>query len=245
MTMKIEVTIPEDDIKAGAAAHYLTRAMAAIGFSRGVSLPMPDTDMEAVRKAVEAGPGPVVLNEALAEEGPNYAAMKAAADEQEAASDIRYHGQPSGGGKRRTKAEITLDEEAKDLCEDVGVSIEQFNAALDKTGGDWDAVMADLRAAAAAKAGDASEEKPAISTGEERVDPANPPEDEADEGEPLTRDDVREALGDYAAKFGMPAAQKNGPKLMGADKISAIPEDQAALRKAVTAIRYAIEKGEA
>lgn len=34
MTLRIEVTIPEDDIKAGAAAQYLARAMTAIGFDR-------------------------------------------------------------------------------------------------------------------------------------------------------------------------------------------------------------------
>jgi hypothetical protein len=223
MTMKIEVTIPEDDIRAGVAADYLARAVAAIGYTRGVSLPMPKADEQ---------------NEVLADEGPNYAAMKALHDEaaeQEApaAPDaIRFHGEPSEGRKRRTKEEITLDEEAADLLEDAGLTVAKFNEALKKAHGDWDAVMADLRAAA--------ESKPAISTGEERVDPAQEDEPEQEEAEPLTHDDVRDALGDYAAKFGMPAAQKNGPKLMGADKISAIPDDQASLRKAVTAIRNAI-----
>jgi hypothetical protein len=230
MTMTIEVTIPEDEIRSGEAAGYLTRAMAAIGFSRGVSLPMP------------AAAQPDEQNEVLADAGPNYAAMKAAADEAEAPAEapaaIRYHGQPSEGRKRRTKEEITLDEEAADLLEDVGLTIAKFNAALDKAGGDWNAVMADLRAAAEPKAAKAN-----ISTGEERADPEQEPDDE--DAEPLTHDDVRSALGDYAARFGMPAAQKNGPKLMGADKISAIPDDQAALRKAVDAIRGAIEKGEA
>jgi hypothetical protein len=231
--MKIEVTIPEDEVKSGAAAQYLARAMSAIGFSREVKIDWPEA-----LKAADA------QNEVLADEGPNYAAMKELNDAEAApTAPVRYHGQLSHGGKRRTKAEITLDEEAADLLEDVGLTVEQFNRALDKAAGDWDAVMADLRAAAAAKA---PEEKPAISTGEERVDPAQGEEEdepEQEEAEALTHDDVRNALGDYAAKFGMPAAQKNGPKLMGADKISAIPEDQVALRKAVRAIRDAIAAG--
>ncbi|MTV75546.1 hypothetical protein GM540_16555, partial [Streptococcus pneumoniae] len=37
MTLKIEVTIPEDDIKAGAAAQYLATAMSAIGYVRPVA----------------------------------------------------------------------------------------------------------------------------------------------------------------------------------------------------------------
>lgn len=219
MTMKIEVTIPEDDIKGGDAAAYLTRAMSAIGFSRGVSLPMPEAAAPVAEAQPEAAVQETVQEETVAD-----------------VLAVRLHGEPSEGRARRTKAEITQDEEAKDLLEDAGLSVADFNDALRQAHGDWDAVMADLRAAAAAK----TEDKPAISTGEERVDPAH----EEDAGEPLTHDDVRDALGDYAAKFGMPAAQKNGPKLMGADKISAIPDDQAALRKAVDAIRNAIAGGE-
>ena len=216
MTLRVEVTIPEDDIKAGAAAQYLERSMAAIGFSRGVSLPMPKAEAPAPAEAPQPAPE-------VAEEPDDTPTNEA--------PEIRYHGQPSEGRKRRTKEEITLDEEAAELLEDVGLSVAKLNAALDKAAGDWDAVMADLRKAAA----DKTEDKPNISTGEERVDPA-----EEGDAEPLTHDDVRNALGDYAAKFGMPAAQKNGPKLMGADKISAIPDDQAALRAAVDAIRAEI-----
>ena len=223
MTMRIEVTIPEDDIKAGAAAQYLERSMAAIGFSRGVSLPMPKAEAPAPVEAPK--PAPEVAEEPAEQlDGTPVG--------------IRYHGQPSEGRKRRTKEEITLDEEASDLLEDVGLSVAKLNAALDKAAGDWDAVMADLRAVVEGKD---EEPAPNISTGEERIDP----EADGEEAEPLTHDDVREALGDYANKFGMPAATENGPKLMGASRISAIPDDQAALRKAVEAIRAAIEAGAA
>lgn len=234
MTLKIEVVIPEDEIRSGASTQYLNRAMAALGFGRGMNI-----DWKAAMQASEPVPGKssLTLDEAVRVAEETSPAVEP--EDDEAVKTIRYHGQPSPGGKRRTKAEITLDEEAADLLEDVGLTVAKFNAALDKAGGDWDAVMADLRAAAAPK-----DEAPAsnISTGEERVDPAAEEDDEGDE--PLAHDDVRAALGDYAAKFGMPAAQKNGPKLMGADKISAIPDDQAALRAAVEAIRGAIEKGQ-
>jgi hypothetical protein len=216
--MRIEVTIPEEDIKAGASAQYLAQAMQAIGFSRGVTLPLP----QAVSSPVVRGSEEAV---ASAETFP----------------EIRYFGQAALGRSRRTKAEITFDEEAADLLEEVGLTVAQFNDALKKANGDWDAVMADLRASAKAKSADPTAN---ISTGEERIDPETDVEAEAEAtDEPLTHDDVRDALGDYAAKFGMPAAQKNGPGLMGADKISAIPNDQAALRKAVSAIRNAIGKG--
>jgi hypothetical protein len=226
MSMKIEVTIPNEVVEEGRSAEYLAKAMTAIGYSRfsytsdedeEALYYAADSNIDAMKAAHDAAQAPAPVVEEPAPEAP---------------AAIRYHGQAGDGRKRRTKEEITLDEEAADLLEDVGLTVAKFNAALDKAGGDWDAVMADLRAAASPKAN--------ISTGEERVDPAAEPEEE---GEPLTHDDVREALGDYAAKFGMPAAQKNGPKLMGADKISAIPDDQAALRKAVEAIRNAIAEG--
>jgi hypothetical protein len=227
VTLKITVDVPQDQIEAGNAALYLAKAMTAIGYSRYVQ-----SD-----------------NAVLADEGPNCVAMKAAADKAEPApveenapeeptNSIRYLGQASDGRKRRTKEELALDEEAQTLLEKVGLTEAKFNAALDKAHGDWNAVMADLRAAAQTET---DEPKANVSTGEERVDPENPTENDADENEePLTHDDVRNALGDYAAKFGMPAAQKNGPKLMGADKISAIPDDQVALRAAVDAIRAEI-----
>lgn len=224
MTMRIEVTIPEDDIKAGAAAQYLERSMAAVGFSRGVSLPLPKA--EAPAPAATPQPAPEVAEEP---------AQQATEEDHIETVTIRYHGQPSEGRKRRTKEEIALDDEAEKLLEAVGLSVAKLNGALDKAAGDWDVVMADLRAAADTKT---EEPKANISTGEERADPAEESSDE-----PLTHDDVRNALGDYAAKFGMPAAQKNGPKFMGADKISAIPDDQDALRKAVDAIRAEIAEG--
>ena len=52
----------------------------------------------------------------------------------------------------------------------------------------------------------------------------------------LTHDDVRAAVGDYTRKFGIVAAQKAIPALLGRP-IAEIPDDQDSLRAAVAAIR--------
>lgn len=141
------------------------------------------------------------------------------------AATARVPGQPAPGKQRRTKAEIAEDE---------------------------------ARVAAAA------DEKPAISTGEPRIGPEDSPEDveqdaadeaaetaaaaPADEAKTLTLDDVRHALGEYAAKFGMDATQQDGPQLLklvcgdAVDRMSLIPDDQAVLGKVVAGIREMLEK---
>jgi len=88
-----------------------------------------------------------------------------------------------------------------------------------------------------------------ISTGEERIDPAADAQDAKDEAaekppEPvkLTHDSVRGVLGGYVQAFGMAAAQEDGSKLIAIAKISEIPDNQAALAKAVIAIANGIEK---
>lgn len=207
MTMRIEVQIPEDDIKAGAAAQYLERAMSAIGYTRGVSLPLP--------KAAEAPTH-------------DYPASQTVADrEADAAADepVRERGKPAPGKARRTKEEIAEDE------------------AADK---------ADAEAAAA-------EEKPAISTGEERIDPtseADAAQDAADEQAEveqtatakLTHDDVRAALKKYLDAYGTAAAMEDGPKVLtmlfgeGKVKVSDVPEEQDALQKAIDGINEMLRK---
>lgn len=112
-----------------------------------------------------------------------------------------------------------------------------------------------------AKAGAApAAEQPAISPGENRVGPQDPPEvqeqDAADEAAETaatrkadaTLDDVRGALGDYVAKFGMAAAQEDGPKVLkllfgdGVAKISTIPEGADNFARAVAGVREMTEK---
>jgi hypothetical protein len=109
-----------------------------------------------------------------------------------------------------------------------------------------------------------------ISTGESRVSPEDT-QDDADEAAeteanrdavaPLTHDDVRQSMSEYMAKFGMPAVQEDGPQIIavalgpvpaGAKNgkgepitkwaLSAIPAEQDALNKVVSAFSEALEK---
>lgn len=214
MTMTINVTIPEDDIKAGAAAQYLSRAMSAIGYS----LPMPKAsdgaNVHGIGPHTPAGPNP------------NYEGGQT--EEPEAKQEEepkRERGKPSPGKARRTKEEMEEDE------------------AADK---------ADADAAG-------NTEKPAISTGEERIDPtteADAAQDKADEaaeaetskGADLTAEDVRAALTKYMATYGSAAVMEDAPKVFamlfgeGAAKVSDVPTDQASLSKAIAGIEEMREK---
>lgn len=210
MTMKIEITVPEDEIKAGNSAGYLEKAMWAFGYGRMAMATRPNETY--------AEPD---MSEVLPDEGPNYAAMKEAAEQAEAPK--RERGKPSPGKARRTKEEIAEDE------------------------------AADKADAAAAPA----EPKPAISTGEERIDPTNPDDakqDAADEAAEvasapeLTHDDVRAALKKYVDAYGMPAAMEDGPKvfkLLFGDsvvKVSDIPTDHDSLKRAVEGVHEMLAK---
>lgn len=137
----------------------------------------------------------------------------------------RKRGEPSPGHKRRTKAEIAEDEAAERDT---------------------------------AKKEDA--QTSAISTGGERVGPDDEPEveqqdaaDEASEtaqaGAELSHENLRDALGKYVQKFGMDAAQLDGPKLFALvfkdpaiTKISAVPADQASLKKALDGVNEMLAK---
>lgn len=105
----------------------------------------------------------------------------------------------------------------------------------------------------------AEEPKQSIQSGEERVGPEDTAEetaqDDADEeadktdSEKVTHDGIRAALGEYMQKFGMPAAQEDGPKVIGLalgdkakTKVSDIPDDQAALKKVLDGVREMITK---
>lgn len=55
-----------------------------------------------------------------------------------------------------------------------------------------------------------------------------------------TRDDVKEAMQRYVAKHGMDALAKNANDLLGAPKLSAIPEDPAAFEAAVKRLEAAL-----
>ena len=193
MTMTIQITIPEDDIKAGVADAYLSRAMSALGFSREI-------------------------DEVLADAGPNYAAMKAAADA------------------------------AVQPAEPVAEAVEETPAPTRAK-----PAPARGRKPKETAAEEPAAPAPAISTGEERIDPttvedaAQDEEDEAAEVEAapaadLTHDDVRAALKGYLDTYGTAAAMEDGPKVLKmlfgdkALKVSDVPTDQASLAKAIAGI---------
>ena len=260
MTMKIEVFIPEDAIRTGYAGEYLADAMAAIGYSRGVSLAMPEPRREDtnVAGAVDRHGRPFTADRQEMRDGLVSAvkdAVSNVSDVSEKATDetapevhiVRERGKPAPGKARRTKAEIEEDEaaDAADQREHVlrngeNVSDEEKAAAL-KMAEQWEET-ADV------------EPKAAISTGEERVSPedeAASEQDAADEaadpanatGPEPTRDDVRKVMeafmarSDYntlvAAMTEILAAQFPGGKVT---KLSDIPEDAAAFKLVIDAL---------
>lgn len=207
MTMKIEVTIPEDAVKNGAAAQYLAKSLAAIGFSREAAFARAAHQANGVSETAEKP-------------------VSETAGERNATETVtRERGKPAPGRARRTKEEIAEDEAASEADASAPVS----------------------------------EPVAAISTGEERIDPANPEDeaqdakDEAAEAETakpaaLTHDDVRAALKGYLDAFGTPAAMEDGPKVLkmlfgdGASKVSDVPSDQASLAKAIGGIKEMLVK---
>lgn len=213
MTMKIEVTIPEDEIKSGNSAGYVEKALWALGYGRLAPATRPN-----------AGYAEPDMNEVLSDEGPNYAAMKAAHDAT-AEAPKRERGKPAPGRARRTKEEIAEDE-AADKAEASAPATEE--APLISTG----------------------EERIDPTTAEDAAQDAadEAAEVEATKEPELTHDDVRAALQKYLAAYGTPAAMEDGPKVLtmmfGAEvtKVSAVPADQASLAKAVAGINEMLVK---
>jgi len=223
----------------GSSADQVAEALAAIGFIRRPENSTLDT--APVRT-------PVVSN--LSTDTVDKPTDAPAPQPETAAADkpARERGKPSAGRKRRTAEEVAEDEAAE-------------------------AKEADARLTARA---DAEPEHPAISTGEERIGPEDDPaevqaQDAADEAaeaeggkieDMLTHDDLRKAMGDYVTRYGMPAAQIDGPTIFTAAlgdvpagamekdgttpatawRMTLVPDTQEALGKAVGAWREALAK---
>ena len=212
MTMKIEVTIPESEVSAGSAAAYLTAAMTAIGFQRGVNINWNEA-LTAAASAQEDTPDEAIvrdIREAVAQD---------AAEAAQTEAPKRERGKPAPGRARRTKEEIAEDE-AADKAEASAPATEE--TPLISTGEERiDPTTAEDAAQ------DAADEAAEV---------------EATKAPELTHDDVRAALQKYLAAYGTPAAMEDGPKvltmLFGAEvtKVSAVPGDQASLAKAVAGI---------
>lgn len=220
MTMKIEVTIPETEVSAGNAAQYLTHALSALGFTRGVVLPMSTRDLASAAAASARATAEALedIAQPIGNDSP---------ERRHAAAEIpkRERGKPAPGRARRTKEEIAEDEAADKADASAHTTAE---TPLISTGEE----RIDPTAAedAAQDAADETAEVEATKTPE------------------LTHDDVRAALQKYLAAYGTPAAMEDGPKvltmLFGADvtKVSAVPADQVSLAKAVGGIEEMLVK---
>jgi len=215
MTLRIEVTVPEDAIRGKDAASYLADAMAAIGFSRGVSLALPTLiDAEHSRMMRDAEP---VNTKQSAEE---FAAVKAeavAATRAMQAEPVRERGKPAPGRARRTKEEIAEDE-AADRADATEATEEPSNISTGEERVD-----------------------PADVAAQDAVDEAKEVEEHR---KALTVDDLKSVMGGYVKKFGMEATQEDGPKIfteaLGAPpagqpawKVSLLDGDQERLAKAI------------
>lgn len=172
-----------------------------------------------------AAPQPAPVN------APAPAQENAAEEPEDEPAGFRAYGQSEPGKARRTKAQMAEDEQIDELAAKLGVDIPANRPAEE--------VLAKLIEAASAA------DEPQISSNpEDRRDPAEEIEDAEeveDEAPTATREDVRNALAAYAEKFGLPTANMNAMKLLGAPRLSAIPDDPAAFQAAVDRITAAIE----
>lgn len=138
-------------------------------------------------------------------------------------TDKRLVGAAPEGKARRTKAEIADDDELTALASQIGVSVDGLNSGI--AAGGRAAAKAELSAKVAAlRSATPGADKPSISTGEERVGPeddeATQEQDAADEqaeveanrkaDAPLTIDDLKNVMGAYVEKHGIPATQEDG-----------------------------------
>ena len=191
MTMTIQITIPEDDIKAGVADAYLSRAMSALGFTREI-------------------------DEVLADAGPNYPAMKAAADAAAQPAEPVAEAVEEAPAPTRAKPAPTRGRKPKETApeEPIAAAISTGEERIDPTTVE-DAAQDEEDEAAEVEAAPAAD---------------------------LTHDDVRAALKGYLDTYGTAAAMEDGPKVLKmlfgdkALKVSDVPTDQASLAKAIAGI---------
>lgn len=219
MTMKIEVTIPEDEVKNGAAAQYLARAMSALGFERGIALSLqPNGPMLT----------PLAENARMSEEDAEAqkAEAIAATEAMQAEAHKRERGKPAPGRARRTKEEIAEDEAA-----------EKAEAAASAPAEPQMAISTGEERIDPTTAEDAAQDA---------ADEAA--EAETTKAPELSHDDVRAALKKYLDAYGTPAAMEDGPKVLkmlfgdNAAKVSDVPGDQASLAKAIAGIEEMLAK---
>lgn len=227
MTLKIEVLVPEDEVRKGVAGMYLDAAVAALGFRRD---------------AAAAGLTPLAEPVRVPETDAAPESDEAETPQAETPASPRLYGEPEEGRKRRSKEAMAVDKEIETLAEvypDVNLraapAVEMLEAL--SSGGippEW-------------AVGGAPDAAPNISARpEHRVDPADAAQDAADEAAeaeanrgPVTHDDLRQAVGEFTKKHGIAAASKAIPNLIGY-AVADVPED--GLETAIAIVREATEK---
>lgn len=241
MTLKIEVTVPEAIVLKGGAASYLGDTMGAIGFYRAPGIMATHAFAGASARDWSEDDGGLSAETYVADSAPEAdgevlgarAASSVDREEEARAPEpvqpvapvARERGKPSPGRQRRTKEEIAADE------------------------------AADAADAAASATPKEAEPPLNISTGEERIDPQDEADEQAeadahkaDKAPKLTHDDVRKAIGKYVEAYGIAACQQDGAALLttlsgpGKNKVTDIPDTQEALAAAVAAFEDMLAK---
>lgn len=221
MSMKIEVNIPEDVIRERGAADYLALAMSAIGYSRGVSLAMPEP-----RDRVSPDVFPDAASD-VSEKATDETALEV--------HIVRERGKPAPGKARRTKAEIEEDEAAD--AEDA-----RLNAIADERANDGSTPVQANISTGEERVSPEDEAAAEQDAADEAADPANAT------GPEQTREDVRAAMMAYGQKMGMDKLTTDLLAILSDNfpggkvtKLSEIPEDAAAFKLVIDALNAKME----
>lgn len=245
MTLKIEVDVPFEVVNGGHAALYLSSALSAIGYTPTLS------NVAAVNHG---------NNVSTAADASGMTATEARTQAETSGAAPRERGKPAAGRARRTKEEIAEDEAADRT--DAGNASSGANAGSGASAETSPPAGSPSPSSSGATTASPGEEKAQISTGDERIGPEDSAEDQAQDAadekaeteskrdpvNPLTHNDVKNALGLYVKTYGMAATQEDGPKVIalmfgeGKSKVSDVPDDQDSLRKAIAGINEMLEK---
>lgn len=191
MTIKLEVSVSEDIVRAGDADKYIEMALAAVGFRRDAP---EETRYEVTPPKAEAPAEPM----SDASEKPT--------DNAEGETPVqRERGKPAPGKARRTKAEIEEDEaaDAADAAPQVRYFYHPESNCLDKTEDGshpgTDGLLEEIDAEKYAEIEKKIADEEAQDAADEKADDANA------SGADATRDNVREAMEAFLNANGLPA----------------------------------------
>ena len=205
MSLKIEITVPEDTVAVGGAEEYLANALSAIGFAKRKTSPNLTSG---ARESLSAG----------SEEADAKPLLEAVDDPAKYAAAAIPPLEPTKPARRGRPPKAKPEPAPKPAAE-----APQISTGEERVGPEDDIEEIDEETAA-----------------QDKVDEVAEAEAKADPSRPLTHDDIRNLLGEYVRVYGMPAAQSDGPVVIGElwpgkSKISDIPADQDELRRAIDA----------